>query len=163
MSDREYAADSTPEEDFKKTIAAAEDQVRAGGGAFPLPWQALDIINEDQQYKDPISADRWLSLVQKGGKEDYFSSDLSDDELAEVFAGLRISKKPIMFLMSGKDECVPKHVDIPALAKRFVKVTSGEGSRVRAEIVQGAGHSVEGDEAGKDLIRYVLDFIKEIP
>lgn len=163
VSDREYAVDSTPKEDFEKTVASAEEQVRAGGGAFPLPWPALDIINEDQQYKDPISADRWLSLVKKGGKEDFFSSDLSDGELKHTFAGLRNSGKPVLFLMSEKDECIPKHINLPDLTKRFVGAMSGESndqSVVQGQIIKDAGHSVENEQGKEDLIKSVLEFLK---
>lgn len=162
VSDREYAVDTTPTGDLEKTVAAAKEQSKAGGGAFPLPWQALDIINEDQQYKDPISADRWLSLVTKGGKEDFFSSDLEANALEDIFAGLRNSKKPLLFLMSGRDECIPKHVDLSSLTDRFVKAASSESANVRGEILPSAGHSVEDEQGRKDLIRCVMDFVKSI-
>lgn len=141
----------------------AEEQVKAGGGSFPMPWQALDIINEDQQYKTPISADRWLSLVTKGGHEDFFSSDLDDRTLKDIFAGLRNSGKPILFLMSGKDECVPKHIDIKDLTQRFVHATSGGTATVESSIIEGAGHSVEAQAARAELTRVVLEFISRIP
>jgi pimeloyl-ACP methyl ester carboxylesterase len=141
----------------------AEKQSKLGGGSFPMPWQALDIINEDQQYKDPISADRWLSLVKKGGHEDFFSSDLDDATLKEIFAGLKNSGKPILFVMSGKDECVPKHVKIQDLAHRFVQAASGGTATVGAHVIEDAGHSVESQAARVELTRVVLDFISRIP
>lgn len=128
-----------------------------------MSWQALDIINEDQKYKDPISADRWLSLVTKGGAEDFFSSDLDEPTLKNIFAGLRNSGKHVLFLMSGKDECVPKHVNIEELTRKFVEATSGGSASVRGQIVENAGHSVESEVAKSQLTHFVLDFIKTIP
>lgn len=162
MSDREYAVDTTPLAAFEETVAAAKAQSREGGGAFPLPWQALDIINEDQKYKDPISADRWLSLVTKGGSEDFFSSDLDAAALQDIFKGLRESGVPVLFLMSGKDECVPKHVDLSALADRFVEATSTDSSKARREILPTAGHSVEDQQGKEDFLRIVMDFVKAV-
>lgn len=162
VSDREYAADSTPAADFTKTIQSAEEQSRAGGGAFPMPWQALDIINEDQQYKDPISADRWISLVTKGGHEDFFSSDLDDAALRDIFAGLRECGKPVLFLMSGKDECIPKHINLQELTKRFISATSGDRGRVEGKILDNAGHSVESEEMRSEMVRIVLDFVNRL-
>ena len=162
VSDRQYAVDSTPAAALQETIAAAEEQSKAGGGAFPLPWKALDIINEDQQYKDPISADRWLSLVKKGGAEDFFSSDLDDVALKDIFAGLRESEVPILFLMSGKDECIPKHVKLASLTERFVEAASSESAKPRSEILPTAGHSVEDKQGKEDLIRCVVDFVSSL-
>lgn len=127
-----------------------------------MPWQALDIINEDQKYKDPISADRWLSLVKTGGHEDFFSSDLDDGTLQDNFVGMRNSGATFLFLMSGKDECIPKHVNIQDLTNRFVRASSGGAAPVDGKIVEDAGHSVESEPARRELVRLVLDFIAHI-
>jgi hypothetical protein len=113
-------------------------------------------MNGEQKYKDPITANRWLSLVKKGGKEDFFSSDLDDDALNNIFAGFREAGKPILFLMSGKDACVPPSVDKQALIQRFIKACGSRTEAVRGHIIKDTGHSVEDAPSRKELVEVVV-------
>ena len=76
----------------------------------------------------PITASRFLSLQDMGGEDDFFSSDLTDEELVERLGhvgtlcrnredgefGLRL-----LVAFSGEDEYVPAHIDKHLLLERL--------------------------------------------
>merc|ERR1712183_807089 len=84
----------------------------------------------------PISASRHASLSGRGGPDDMFSSDFSEEELTDILGhmgdrGQRGGTKRVpplpshpglktLFVFSGSDEYVPMSVDVPKLAARMV-------------------------------------------
>lgn len=163
VSDREFATFYTAEEDIAKTIEGAEEQVKAGGGSYPLHWELLKIITDYKDYKDPISAERWLSLISKKGKEDFFSSDLTDEELYDIFRGPRLSGKPIHFLLGEKDECYPQSIDIQNLLDRFMHAMRDSKGPASGQVLAKATHSIEDEKVQQEFISIILDFIKNLP
>ena len=77
------------------TLAAARELVADGRGEDLLPrsaiWEGI-----------PITARRYCSLYGKGGEDDMFSSDLTDEEMGGVLGALRPFRS--LILMSGDDE-----------------------------------------------------------
>ena len=72
----------------------------------------------------PITAKQFLDLQDMRGADDYFSSDLTDDELVERLghAGRRQDEtlQTVLVAFSGADEYVAKHiVDTEALTQRL--------------------------------------------
>lgn len=116
-----------------------------------------------------MSAARWCSLAGRGGPDDLFSSDFSDEELSVRLghmgtAGQRAGRpaalppalpgpfesiEPVehpglrtVFVHSGADEYVPPSVDVDALAKRFVRAAGGALNGASAVIIQDANHNL---------------------
>jgi pimeloyl-ACP methyl ester carboxylesterase len=76
----------------------------------------------------PITAQRYLDLNEKGGSDDYFSSDLDDSQLAVRFSGF-YARTNVLLAYSGEDEYVPQSVDKPLLVRRLRDaMASGRGS-----------------------------------
>lgn len=109
----------------------------------------------------PVSARRWRSLVEKGGDDDYFSSDFSDQELSEklwALAGRRKEKSggagagegkdeesaaddassffPTLILSSLREQHLPEDYDTAAHGRRLARVINcgvREGGREEGE------------------------------
>jgi hypothetical protein len=73
----------------------------------------------------PITAKRFLDLQSHGGADDYFSSDLTDEELMERLSHVgRIGESSglhVLVAFSGSDEYVPKSIDSMRLTNRLVQ------------------------------------------
>jgi pimeloyl-ACP methyl ester carboxylesterase len=70
----------------------------------------------------PITANRYWDLMAKGGKDDYFSSDYTEEELRDRLSHITTLSKTlhrVLVVFSGADEFVPKHVDSKSLTRRF--------------------------------------------
>ena len=89
----------------------------------------------------PLSASRFASLTGRGGPDDVFSSDFTDAELGEKLGHLGGGSCRTLFVHSLADEYVPPHVDVPALAARFVAAAGGP-STAEALLVPEASHSL---------------------
>ena len=77
-----------------------------------------------------------------GGPDDCFSSDFTDAELGEKLGHLGTGGGcRTLFVHSLADEYVPPHVDVPALAARFVAAAGGP-STAEALLVPEASHSL---------------------
>ncbi|KAG1677912.1 hypothetical protein FOA52_001330 [Chlamydomonas sp. UWO 241] len=110
-----------------------------------------------QSPPDPITASRLLSLYQRRGDDDMFSSDLSDDELREMLSPLGAT--PCLLLQAGTDQYVPSHVDISALAARLAAAAGGNSGSCRFVVVPGAQHSMAGHAAV--AAQHIRDFLAD--
>ena len=139
VSDREAASLEGDATERNAQLAQALQLVEAGKGTALLPEMHYGFV--------PMTAARYVSLVGRGGPDDMFSSDFSDDELAARLghmgtAGQRegraaqagqaaIEPAPnhpglrTLFVHSGADEYVPASVDVSALSQRFVRAAGG--------------------------------------
>ncbi|KAK1835107.1 hypothetical protein QBC39DRAFT_419613 [Podospora conica] len=107
----------------------------------------------------PMSAYRWWSLAGVGGDDDFFSSDLGDEEVKRVWGAF---KKPVLILPSGEDEWVPKGVDVHGMLGRW-RAACGEGiASELSGLIPGANHRVDGEEGQKWLSERVVRFLKEL-
>ena len=73
----------------------------------------------DFLYDAPVTANRFLSLAERLGKEDMFSLDLTEEELHSILEPIQI---PILLCFSSNDEYVPNQPAQRELAKRMVSV-----------------------------------------
>ena len=72
----------------------------------------------------PITAQRYLDLFSRKGQDDYFSSDLTDDELRERLGhvgALSNTLQACLVAYSGADEYVPATVAIEPLLHRLCR------------------------------------------
>lgn len=144
----------------------------------------LPHISESQKYVTPtvlsvigtgegpaVTTKRFKSLAQrpKGDEidvedsEDYFSSDLTDDRLKNVFKPVTV---PLLMIMSGKDQYVPPHVKerMVELGDRFVKAAksrSERGEETNLVIIEEANHQIDDEKDRDQLIQVLKAFLKE--
>ena len=106
----------------------------------------------------PITASRYLSLFDVNGDDDFFSSDLTDEELVDRLGhvgkccthGLQL-----IAAFSKKDEYVPESVDKDILLKRLVSAMNAnidgeekmQGGRnvARGFMLENGNHNLSGD------------------
>eukprot|EP01064_Diplonema_japonicum_P011849 TRINITY_DN19303_c0_g1_i1.p1 TRINITY_DN19303_c0_g1~~TRINITY_DN19303_c0_g1_i1.p1 ORF type:complete len:278 (+),score=61.31 TRINITY_DN19303_c0_g1_i1:48-881(+) len=102
VSDREYYQ-SLP--NYTELLSTAKER------------QGTDELMPRSTDEAAICPERLLSLAEKGGDDDLFSSDYTNDELQTLL--FPCTKVPSLIVMSLKDEYVPSHVDISAQASRL--------------------------------------------
>lgn len=108
VSDREGAM---LEKNYKENIEYAQSLVADGKGQEMMPRDV---------FWAPITASRFLALQEYGGEDDFFSSDLSDDELMERLGHIGdCDDLSLLAAFSGSDEYVPEHVDKDKLLSRL--------------------------------------------
>lgn len=91
------------------------------------------------------------------GDDDYFSSDIPDEKLAEIWGRV---KQPIMVVPSAEDQYVPKAVDFEKLLakwKSFCPSMSG-----LSDLIPGANHTVDAQESQDWLGDRVVSFLKSL-
>ena len=110
VSDREGAMQ---QEGYTEKLAYAKKNVQDGNGQEMLPRS---------HFWAPITAKRFVDLHSKGGVDDYFSSDYTDDELVQRLqhVGTHPNLHTALVAFSGSDEYIPSHVDRKLLSKRLV-------------------------------------------
>jgi hypothetical protein len=118
----------------------------------------------------PITASRYLSLFDVDGDDDFFSSDLSDDELIDRLGHVRDlgreSGLRALVAFSKRDEYVPESVDKVGLLKRLVKSMNGsdhdedgnvdEPAVASGVMLENANHNLSNDERDKELFVELL-------
>ncbi|BGP16935.1 hypothetical protein JCM10213v2_004943 [Rhodosporidiobolus nylandii] len=123
-------------------------------------------FSKEWPLRGGITFQRYKSLCAKPSSdeidlsvsEDFFSSDLSDSRLANVFRPLQC---PLLAVLSGEDSTYPSHVKagLPALLERFQAAIPGGGKWWSDEsgIINGAAHDCAGhqDELVAKVVRFV--------
>ena len=137
VSDRE--TDSEQEVVRRSPILTrAQWQVDTGKGAEFLPREC---------HWAPMTARRYLDLHDVGGADDYFSSDLADDEMRKRFSAFGAKGVGCLVAYSGADEYAPKSVDKPKLVEKICGAcAAGNAARVAGLVVAGAPHNCAGAE-----------------
>lgn len=164
-SDRESINMLICPETLRETCKVAKAMMDSGDGEEIVPSKIKDGFLDPA----PISARRWLSLTSPDhdGEDDYFSSDLSDDQLLQSFGELP-ARSPLCVLFSGSDEYVPKTVIQKALLERWVGIIHrGKGTvdETHSGVIEGATHDLGKDpeEVISELVRRVLGFLDALP
>ncbi|GAA5919973.1 hypothetical protein JCM1841_004405 [Sporobolomyces salmonicolor] len=113
-----------------------------------------------------ITYRRWRSLTAPPPSdiahidlsEDFFSSDLSDTRLANVFEPVSC---PLLVLLSGDDDSYPSHVkeQLPALFGRFQKAVDKQWWSRESAILEGANHNIAQVEQAKELAERMCRFV----
>ncbi|KAK5656974.1 hypothetical protein OQA88_3497 [Cercophora sp. LCS_1] len=125
-----------------------------------------------------LSARRFLSLIspespENPSEDDLFSSDLSDERLAETFGKIKsqgLLKHRLMVLMSGADQSIPDWVDKENLLARFRKAVESGGDTEtwdteRSGIIPHASHALSNDDQAKPrrlLVKRVLGYLDDL-
>jgi hypothetical protein len=129
VSDREGAMERT--EEYQTNIQCARAMKEANKEEEMMPRSA---------FWAPITAKRFLDLQDFDGADDFFSSDLANDELIERLGHVGKSSccetlKTVLVAFSGEDEFVAKHiVDREALTHRLCAAMNHHVSSDRAPI-----------------------------
>jgi pimeloyl-ACP methyl ester carboxylesterase len=165
VSDREAAmaaSDAELQQTLKQLVAASKTLIEEGKETQIVPGEGNEI---EHLFGAPVTAYRLYSLLAPGGDDDYFSSDLSDDTLANTFGNIR--NTPMMFLWGSEDQYVPAHVDKEGLLKRWtdaVKNRRGVVDVTHGGVIKHAHHNLDEDldEVVQDLVTRVLGFLEGI-
>jgi len=159
VSDREaFAVAYTPIDKYNKSITTAQELVSHGKGDEILPkflWPEF--------LPAPITASRWLSLTTLDGADDYFSSDLKDEQLRKTFGNLPKETK-LCILFSGSDEYVPETIDKKAVMERWIGFVKESGASIdesHSGILDGAAHNLNTSDAAvvDGLVKRVIGFL----
>lgn len=165
VSDREGAMVDNPKQ-YKMSIEHARKLQEQGKEDEMMPRSA---------FWAPITAYRFLSLQEKGGDDDFFSSDYTDQEMAKrlkhvgqcgEFFGLRA-----LIAFSKEDEYVPSHVDKDLLLSRLCQAMNVEcdkdgkdGELVASPLMlENSNHNLSNDEEEREMfVSAVKDLISNI-
>lgn len=167
VSDREAFADIAGKQGLKAKFDAVVEKARKlvdEGRGSEIMQKEGNAMGE--MLDSPMTAYRTLSLLSKGGDDDYFSSDLEGETLEATF-GTFPKETPLVFLLGELDPYVPAEVGKEELLGRwtgFVKNGGGIVDDVNGGVVKGAHHNLDGDpeEVVQELVRRVLGFLKGV-
>lgn len=145
ISDREGLGVEMRKEERQASIELAKQWVAEGRGKDILPESATKGV-----FGPDPSAQRWISLADVNGDDDYFSSDLDEDTLDRTFGEVGRRGVPICIFLSGDDAHMPAFVDKEALIQRWKHAVAGGGGRVADEtgLIPGASHNLNLSDAG---------------
>lgn len=165
VSDREAIGMHISPEVLSEACKVAKAMVNSGDGDEILPTKA----RHGCFAPAPVSASRWLSLTSPDhdGDDDYFSSDLSDEQLLKSFGALP-SNGSLCMLFSGSDEFVAKGIDQEALLRRWIGIIKrgkGKVDEQHSGVIERATHDLANnpDEVIGELVRRVLGFLAGLP
>lgn len=148
VSDRESLAMNPG--DHTTNLAHAQSLVSQKKGEEMMPRSA---------FWAPITASRYLSLFGKDGDDDFFSSDLTDeqlqDRLGHVGSAGRETGLRLLAAFSKMDEYVPENVERDVLLKRLVSAMNGEQSTGQEAVARGlmlasGNHNLSKGEGDKE-------------
>lgn len=158
VSDREHAM---TEPNYEESVRIARQMKGTGGGHEMMPRSA---------FWAPITASRFLSLQDIGGDDDFFSSDLSDEEMTARLGHVGKwgvdNSAYLLAAYSGADEYVPEHVDKDKLLERMCRAMNGpDGKREDCErsvatplMIEAANHNLsEGEGDGARFVAAVAE------
>lgn len=166
VSDREAIEGAMPREELEEVNGTAIRMCEEGKEKDPMPSRMV----RGMFGRIAITAGRWVDIAspapERKGRDDYFSSDLSDERLRVSF-GKVPAHSPLLMLYSGSEENVPEGVDKEAMVKRWMRFV-GEGGGVADEVnggvVPGATHNLNGNPGNvvQDLVRRVTAFVDRV-
>ncbi|KAK3315984.1 hypothetical protein B0H66DRAFT_499037 [Apodospora peruviana] len=151
ISDREAALKFMTAEDLEASVIAAKEMIDRGEENEVMPNRIIPPV-----FGTPVTAYRWYSIVAKGGDDDYFSSDLSDERVKEIWGKVN---KPIMILPGKCDEMVPPSVNRVALLHRWSVACDERWWSDLSTFIPGADHIVSEPAGQKWLGERVVLFL----
>ncbi|KAF2278646.1 DUF1749-domain-containing protein [Westerdykella ornata] len=148
---------------YDDLVSKAQAMTSDGRGNECMSREGHFILADEDENQ--ITAYRTYSLLQPGGDDDYFSSDLSDEVLGLTFGALPRRAGRVMFLLGSRDPYVPSWVDREGLLRRWTEVVRGAGGdvdTVNGGVVPGAAHNLNDDEevVRRDLVQRVVRFVE---
>ncbi|KAJ0158095.1 UPF0613 protein PB24D3.06c [Colletotrichum tanaceti] len=152
VSDRESIADSVNPEWLKKSLEYAEELIDEGkeGEAMPRDHQGAS----KTIIYSPL---RRTTDQMQSGDDDYFSSDLDESFVSEVWNRFQ---QPVMALQSAEDEFVPDKIDKQALVDSWKKI--GPQVHALSGLIPGASHTVKKPESQQWLAERVVQFLHQV-
>ncbi|ORZ08399.1 hypothetical protein BCR42DRAFT_382708 [Absidia repens] len=145
VSDRQYYAAECPE--YADHLQLASTMREQGRGAEWMPRSVSDV---------PVTADRFYSLVARGGDDDVFSTDLTDEELNLIYKDVN---QPMMAVNGQEDEYYRSSVDRMVFLERLQKVCPAIRN---IHVVAGADHKVNNPQAQIALVELVSSFLESV-
>ncbi|VEU24239.1 DEKNAAC105352 [Brettanomyces naardenensis] len=153
VSDRYAAKIFIPEYLREESIELAKKLIDEGNELQLMPYKYTQHF-----FGAPINAYRWYSLMSIRGDDDFFSPDLTADDLATTFGKF---DKPLLVLYSGDDEFVPEDVDKEEVMRRFSAAAKNSWSEY-SKIVKGGSHNLKDEEPAADAVDVVVKFLGQI-
>lgn len=154
VSDRESAS---MHDGYEENLKVAQALIYAGKAQEMMPRSA---------FWAPITAQRFVDLNAKGGEDDFFSSDYTDDDLAARLGHVGSDRKSLRVLVafSGADEYVPLHVDKRNLLKRLVSAMNIECPQeqpvARSLYLENGNHNLsEGAHDGSTFVKSIAEIM----
>lgn len=137
---------------YEERIAIARGLVAEDKGQEMMPREA---------FWAPITGQRFLDLQQVGGRDDYFSSDYTDEQMQSRLAHMGThTELQVLVAYSGADEYVPQHVDKRKLTNRMVEAMNHGGTAVAEALYLDTGsHNLA---EGVNDARKFVDRVREI-
>jgi pimeloyl-ACP methyl ester carboxylesterase len=93
------------------------------------------------------------------GDDDYFSSDLPDNKVVEIWGRL---EQPVLILPSEKDEWVPPEVDVMGLVNKWKSFCKPGIASDLSGLIPGANHTVGNHDGQQWLADRVARFLVEV-
>lgn len=156
VSDREGAMQ---QRGYQEKLEHAQQLVNDGKGQEMLPRS---------HFWAPITAQRFVDLQAKGGTDDFFSSDFTDEELVHRLEHVGTHEDLQMLVaFSGSDEYVPSNVDTAALTHRLVAAMNSLCPQhkpvAEALYLKTGNHNLsKGPDDGAVFVKRVSDLLRNI-
>ncbi|KKY23572.1 putative dolichol-phosphate mannosyltransferase [Phaeomoniella chlamydospora] len=154
VSDREWLAMMIPSDQLAQRKKIAADMIADGKAQEMMPRETGWL-----SFLPPATAYRYNSMASKGGDDDYFSSDLSDETLKGTFGKL---SKPTLILHSDDDETVDPKLDKVALIKKWASFAPQGTVNELSGTIPGASHAVKQPESRVWFAETVEKFLKTV-
>ena len=117
----------------------------------------------------PITARRFLDLHDKNGRDDLFSSDLTNNELQERLAHVGdVADRQVLVAFSGKDEYVPERVDTKQLLERLCRAMNHVHPVATPLFLETANHNLstgnnnDDNNSSDTFVHRVADMLSSI-
>ncbi|KAK0661257.1 hypothetical protein QBC41DRAFT_330406 [Cercophora samala] len=151
VSDREALGMSCCPGELERSVEVAKGMVKEGKGEH-----VVDLGEMPEGWRgSPVTAGRWLSLATKGGDDDFFSSDFTDEELEGIWGGL---ETPVLILPSERDEWVPfKPAEVQGMIQRWAKFCKPGIVSEFSGLIPGANHRVDNTEENPEGERWLVE------
>jgi len=147
VSDREFFKGYLEETKHDGLIELSRDMVEAGRG------EDVAFVFREWNTVVPVSARRWLSLADVGGEDDMFSSDFSNQELADILDCLQ--NVETLVLMGGADECVKPGLAAAEMGQRLKDAIGSSSAKVC--VIEGGSHDLS--KHAKEAAEIIVDFV----
>lgn len=105
-------------------------------------------------HDPPLTIERCLSLNEKNSLEDLFSSDLTDEQLKNIYENIEI---PITWIWSKQDEYVPD--DIKDEVENFVQTKLANQTNSTFILLENADHAVNNQQEQIYMIEQIIQII----
>jgi pimeloyl-ACP methyl ester carboxylesterase len=108
-------------------------------------------------HEPPLTIQRCLSLNQINSQEDLFSSDLTDEQLKNIYQNISI---PILWIWSKQDEYVPD--DIKDQIQDFIQNKLAKQTKSTFILLENADHAVTNEQQQIYMIEQIISSINKL-